>query len=389
MMKFRILYLLIFSEMVFADTVTQGSWDLVSNNNVITSGLASEADCVDLALTQVPGNYQCRSETLITVDEQADEQADDDTPVPTPPSEFEGIPHPATVLGFDPYADYDIQETFSGSYNSINITRSGTAEAPYVIDARNATFTKVSVRGAYVMFIGGRVNAQAGRGDWFGMGSCDFCVAKDVDVAGPGVFSGNSSAVFLGQNTAWIGGAIHGFGDRFAESENDFHGIKVCGPYGVDTNVFVLNARIYHNSGDSVQAGDASRCEANNVYIGGGEYFDNRENAVDIKDSHNVVVSGVTMHGFVPTNTDPGSAIVIHDDAFNARIINNTITQSRIGIVSSGVSGHEIRNNTINTVGDGNRGIECRNTTDVLISDNTIESSQPIANSNCRGTILP
>lgn len=301
-----------------------------------------------------------------------------DPPPPPPPppsggpSAYRGIPEPSDILGFDVWANYAATQTISGSRGNDTIDCTGTASAPCVIDASNANFSRVDVTGSYVIFRGGVVNAPSGSGDFFSLYDCNYCVAKDVEVSGPGVDSGYSAAVRLGRNTVWLRGSIHGFGDnRNAAREQDFHGIKTDG----DGPIWILEADIYDNSGDSVQVGDASRGASNNVYIGGGFFHDNRENGVDIKDSTNIVVSAVTMSGFSPTSSDPGSAIVVHDDAYNSKFYDNIILDTSIGIVSSGVDGHIMDGNTVTA---SSIGIQLRNTRNLVVSNNDITAPTPV-----------
>ena len=295
-------------------------------------------------------------------------------PPPPPPagqSAYRGIPEPSDVLGFDVWATYNADQTVSGSQGNQSLTCNGTASDPCVIDASAATFTGLEVRGSYAILQGGRVNAPSDRGPFVSVASCNRCVIRDLELSGPGTDNSHSSAVQMGDRTVWIRGKIHGFGDnRTSAREQDFHGIKIQ-----QDQVWVLDAEIYDVSGDSIQVGDASRGVGTNVYIGGGYYHDNRENGVDIKDSTNIVVSGVTMSGFSPTSSDPGSAIVVHDDAYDSKFYDNNISDTRVGIVSSGRSGHIIDGNTIGASGTG---IELRNTANCVISNNTISAPVPI-----------
>ena len=216
------------------------------------------------------------------------------------------------------------------------------------------------------------MNAPPGRGSWFTAKNCSQCVIRDVEVAGPSINSGNSSAVSLASGSVWIRGSIHGFGNTDPNSpENDFHGIKTTS----GTDIWILEAEIYNVAGDSVQVGDASRGSAQRVYIGGGYYHHNRENAVDIKDSTDIVVSGVLMEGFHPSSTSSGAALVVHDDAFDAKIYNNIVGDSNIGMVSSGRSGHVIDSNTIQA---SSMGIDLRGTTNITVSNNIINAPIPI-----------
>ena len=201
--------------------------------------------------------------------------------------------------------------------------------------------------------------------------NCSFCVIRDVEVAGPGLDSSHSAAVGMGAFTVWIRGSVHGFGDNRVDApEQDFHGFKV-----MSSDVWILEAEIYDVSGDSVQVGDASRGSASRVYIGGGYYHHNRENAVDIKDSRDVVVSGVLMEGFRPTSSSPGEALIVHDDAYDARIYDNTVLDSTLGMVSSGRSGHIMDGNNITAL---RVGIQLRNTQNITVMNNVIDAPTPI-----------
>jgi hypothetical protein len=284
---------------------------------------------------------------------------------PPGPSAYRGIPSPSDVLGFDVWASYPVTQTVSGSQGERTLSCTGTAAAPCLIDASQAVFDKLTLSGSYVVLQGGLVNAGAGSGSWLSTRDCSNCVVRDVEVSGPRVDSGHSAAVGMGPMTVWIRGSVHGFGDNRVDArEQDYHGFKV-----MTTDVWILEAEIYDVSGDSVQVGDASRGSGERVYIGGGYYHHNRENAVDIKDSRDVVVSGVMMEGFRPTSSSPGEALIIHDDAYDARIYDNVVRDSNLGMVSSGLSGHIIDGNNIEAISVG---IQLRSTRDITVTNNTI-----------------
>jgi hypothetical protein len=295
---------------------------------------------------------------------------------PPPVSEYRGIPDPSDALGFDIRGDYVASETVSGSQGDATLSCTGTAQEPCLIDATAATFRTLTVNGRYVVLEGGKVNAPGNNGAHVRV-SCSYCVVRDLHVEGPKNDTGHSSAVSMSSFSVWLGGKIHGFGDNRPEArEQDFHGMKV-----MSDDVWILDAEIYDVSGDSVQVGDASRGSASRVYIGGGYYHHNRENGVDIKDSNDVVVSGVFMEGFRSTNSDPGSALVVHDDAFDALIYDNIIIDAPVGIVSSGVRGHVINKNRISV---SRTGIELRNTRGLTVTENVIEA--PTCVNNQSGT---
>jgi parallel beta-helix repeat protein len=223
------------------------------------------------------------------------------------------------------------------------------------------------LRGQYAILQGAIVNAPAGNGPMISLAGCNNCVIRDSYLTGPKVDSSHSSAVEMGKNTVWLRGSIRSFGDnRQNAREQDFHGIKI-----MTSDVWVLDAEISDVSGDSIQCGDASRGDCNRVYIGGGYMHHNRENAIDIKNSRDVVVSNVRMAGFRPTGSSPGEAVIVHDDAYNARILNNTIQDSTLGIVSSGRSGHTIEGNKIQAL---SQGIQVRNTSNITVRNNQISA---------------
>jgi hypothetical protein len=286
------------------------------------------------------------------------------------PTQYRGIPDPSAALGFDVRGDYQANEIITGSLGRETLSCTGSASQPCLIDASGATFTELTISGEFVILQGGTVNAAATDGPHLTV-ECNYCVVRDVEVAGPGVDTGHSSAVRMNDHSVWIGGAIHGFGENSPTApEQDFHGMKVM----VD-DVWILDAEIYDVSGDSIQVGDASRGSASRVYIGGGYFHHNRENGIDIKDSHDVVVSATTMEGFRPTSSSPGEALVIHADAYDARIYDNVIRDSTMGIVSSGLSGHIINGNDIVGLSIG---IQLRNTQNITVTENIVSAPTPI-----------
>lgn len=284
--------------------------------------------------------------------------------------QYRGIPDPSAALGYNIRGDYAVTKRVTGSHGKKTLSCEGTAAEPCVIDASEAEFENLKVEGRYVIFQGGTVKAGPGRGPWLNS-ACERCVMRDVTLIGPKADSGHSSAVRLSDMNVWLGGRISGFGDNRPDArEQDFHGIKV-----MRADVWILEAEIFDVSGDSVQVGDASRGSAERVYIGGGYFHDNRENAVDIKDSKDVVVSGLRMSGFARTESSSGEALIIHDDAFDARIYDNTISDTFMGIVSSGKSGHIIENNTISAT---HVGIQIRSTRNLTVRDNTIDAPRRV-----------
>jgi len=287
------------------------------------------------------------------------------------PKTYRGIPDPAAFLEFDVWADYTVDRVVTGERDRHRLACDGTIADPCLIDAAGASFEKLTLTGSFLILQGGIVNAPGGRGPWLDASDCTGCVIRDVEVAGPGIDSSHSAAVGLGDRNVWIRGSVHGFGDNRVDArEQDFHGFKV-----MRSDVWILEAEIYDVSGDSVQVGDASRGSGNRVYLGGGYYHHNRENAVDIKDSSDVVVSGILMEGFRPTGSSPGEALILHDDAVNGRVYDNVIRDASIGIVSSGKSGHIIEGNDIEAL---RTGMEIRSTKNITVTGNRIDAPRHV-----------
>ena len=362
-----------------------GHWNQVYSGSSSGDSLQFQSfnfEPIDTRLVRITGhgntsnNWNSLTEVQITESSSSPPTPEPPTPEPPPPpppptnpSGYRGIPEPSDVLGFDVWADYPASQVVTGSQGDRTLTCNGTAQTPCLIDATNATFSKLTISGSYVIVQGGQVNAPASSGAFVRV--CSYCVVRDITLSGPGTDQSHSSAVGMSEHSVWIRGKVHGFGDNRTEArEQDFHGFKVMSDF-----VWILDAEVYDMSGDSVQVGDASRGAAANVYIGGGYFHDNRENGVDIKDSTNIVVSGNTLEGFSPTSSDPGSAIVVHDDAFDAKFYDNVIYNTHIGIVSSGEAGHIIDANIVEAL---TTGIQLRNTRDIVVSNNTISAPTPI-----------
>lgn len=292
-------------------------------------------------------------------------------------SSYPGVPAPASVMGFDPFAAYAVDETMSGSRGRESISRSGTAADPYVIDAAGAVWDDLIVLGSYVVLKNGRV--QAPDDDGLDAYRCNNCVIKDFEVAGPQINVGHGSAVGIGDRSMWLRGSIHNFGDRnYQASENDLHGIKTLG-----TDQWIWEAHIYEVSGDSVQIGDTSRGSATRVYVAGGQFHGNRENCLDVKDSQDIVLSNFLCYDQLNPNDEFG--VVIHDDAFDAQVIGGMFSNVNYGIVSSGQSGHVIADNNIQALVIG---IQLRNTSNITVIDNILSAPTPCENQgNVSGTL--
>jgi len=93
---------------------------------------------------------------------------------------------------------------------------------------------------------------------------------------------------------------IHDNGDWQSDTENDFHGTTVTANV---RNAWIVDNHYYHNAGDAVQVIAGSSFSTDHIYIGRNLMHHDRENAVDIKQCYDVVVSQNTMYGYARSSS--------------------------------------------------------------------------------------
>lgn len=190
----------------------------------------------------------------------------------------------------------------------------------------------------------------------------------------------NSSAVgFGGSDNVLFQNHIHNNGDSEGSQEADIHGVKVT--TGAN-RVWVLDSHMHNNGGDSVQVGSASTSGTwpQFVYIGGNESHGDRENAFDIKQSRDVVMSENLVYDYVVRNSSSGEGIVVHNDAERVWVLFNEVYDVNIGIISTGAAGFYVIGNTVrditnNTDPDslfGSMAIHSRGSSDTYVVGNTL-----------------
>jgi hypothetical protein len=174
---------------------------------------------------------------------------------------------------------------------------------------------------------------------------------------------------------------IHGFVK--ASGNQDSHGVVV---QWTSKNITVRNNDIHDNSGDSVQClgpeGFTNQPPADGLVIENNHFYANRENAVDIKTCHNVVIRNNRMHDFQPSATAKGDALVVHYSAKNVLIEDNEVYDSGKGISVGGnrsgpvPTGVIIRRNRVYdiTARDGGEGsgIRLENSEGTVVVNNTV-----------------
>ena len=139
-------------------------------------------------------------------------------------------------------------------------------------------------------------------------------------------------------DTVVIGNHVHDCGDIRSTEEMDIIGVVVDDG---SENVWVVDNHIHHIAGDSVRVGDnptAPEPWTRFVYIGRNDFHHNQENALDVKQSRDIIVSENRMYGLRRPNSgsDDGTALVIHYDPERVWILGNQVYDSSNGIRSTG-----------------------------------------------------
>jgi nitrous oxidase accessory protein NosD len=174
---------------------------------------------------------------------------------------------------------------------------------------------------------------------------------------------------------------IHDFVKK--TGDQDSHGVVV---QPTSRDITVRNNDIHDNSGDSVQClgpeGFSSLPPAKGLVVENNHFYANRENAVDIKTCHDVVIRSNRMHRFKPSATAKGDAVVVHYSARNVLIENNDVYDSGKGISVGGNRqgpmpvGIVIRRNRVHDISNQNggegTGIRLENSEGTVVVNNTI-----------------
>jgi hypothetical protein len=203
-------------------------------------------------------------------------------------------------------------------------------------------------------------------------------VVRNCEFAGPGTADGSSSVIGINggagnrfSDIVIFNNRIHDFGDNNATAENDYHGVK---PSNYVDRVWILNNTIYNMGGDSVQVGSATLTAEERptfIYIGGNVFYGNYENAVDVKQATDVIISQNTMF-----NTR-NPLLVLHYNPERIWTLYNTFHTSAAGFISTEstetyVVGNVFYNLHGSTVDAGNSAIRARGSTTLYVVNNTI-----------------
>jgi nitrous oxidase accessory protein NosD len=174
---------------------------------------------------------------------------------------------------------------------------------------------------------------------------------------------------------------------NFSRGNVDSHGVVV---QTTSKNVTVRNNDIHNVSGDSVQClgpeGFSSLAPADGLLVEANHFYDNRENAVDIKTCYNVTIRSNRMHNFAKATTVAGAVVVVHMSAKNVTVEDNEIYDGGKGIALGGNHDGPMPNNVIlrrNKIYGMKKGgtlegagIRVENSTNAVIVNNTFTDLQ-------------
>lgn len=150
--------------------------------------------------------------------------------------------------------------------------------------------------------------------------------------------SSGNTAEYYTKDLIILRNEMHGYGNWQATTENDACGIIASQNA---TDIWVLDNSIYNIGGDSIRIGadQGDTPSGGYYYIGRNRFHHNRENAVDVKQARNAVISENIMYSFTGSSSSGGEVLAVHYAPSNIWVINNTIYDAVRGITSTGVGG--------------------------------------------------
>jgi hypothetical protein len=115
--------------------------------------------------------------------------------------------------------------------------------------------------------------------------------------------------------------------------------------------VWVLGNESYKMGGDSIRIGKATlgddtlRCS--HIFVQGNHFYNNKENAVDVKEADNVLIVGNNFHDFSGSASSSGSSIVIHNKSKNILVAFNRLHACSKGVAITNVDNALVFGNLI------------------------------------------
>lgn len=268
---------------------------------------------------------------------------------------------------------------YTSTAGKLLIEGQGTPSQPVFVRGKcgdQPTFTKTIVpQGSYIILENLTLTGTLGI-DVIPSGTrtINHLAVRGCTIAGPGTNAAGASLRALSydggnpvQNVVFYNNHVHHQGNSESATENDRHGIKV----GQNaSNIWVVDNHVHHNGGDAIQLAHNANFTCHHVYIGRNEFHNDRENAVDIKEANDVIVSQNLMYGYEPTSGALGETLVIHYYPTRIWVLYNYLYNANHGLVTTGSSDTYFIGNIISDMTD--RGIHARNSSTVRVISNTI-----------------
>lgn len=114
------------------------------------------------------------------------------------------------------------------------------------------------------------------------------------------------------------------------DGPGQFNGIEVTKH---SERVWALDNHIHHNSEDALQIGNNAAFATKFIYIGRNRMYSDRENAVDIKQAQDVIVSQNDGSDYFPSPSSGGETFVTHRGARRIWFLNNDARDCRYAFV--------------------------------------------------------
>jgi hypothetical protein len=332
------------------------------------------------------------------VDVGSGEATDKDNPFGTPERPRKSLPRDLPAGS--------VVEVHGGPYlGGWHISARASAERPVFVrgaspERRPEVRANIAMTGCYVVL---ENVLQTGQKDITVSPSADetahHVAVRRCELIGQRKLQTGSALIAFGQegldvhHVVFYGNRIFGQGDSEDPSETDRHGIAVTRH---TNNVWVVDNHVSFSQADALQINGWANESTHHVYVGRNCFHDDGENAVDIKEASDVIVSRNLMYGYRHVS---GAAFNAHRDdggVFGPRnvwVLFNEIHDAYDGIVSMGIKGdfhvignviHHVEDAGVkgwsdgrrqvwsNTIFSARRGIAYSGTEAIDIADNVI-----------------
>ena len=168
--------------------------------------------------------------------------------------------------------------------------------------------------------------------------------------------------------------------DNRRNNDTDSHGIQAGSG---SSYVWILDNEMYNNNGDAFQG--CHNCfdsPPHHVFIGRNVMHEDRENGVDLKTIHDVVVSENLMYGYTSSETSNGDAMVIGSNGYDEStgqgprrvwVLNNEFRDSATGIRIEGVEDVWVLGNVFTSLRQGLQ-VDNKQYQNIVITSNTMDN---------------